>query len=56
MANNWEWTTKDAEAAVQKYAVAVEEVFGELAEAVRTDSILSRLKGPIAHSGFQRPL
>jgi len=49
-------TLAHTEAEVQKYAVAVDDVFGELAEAVKTDSILSQLKRPVAHSGFQRLL
>lgn len=33
---------------------AAAEVFAEIADAIRTDSVRARLKGPVAHSGFRR--
>jgi len=41
---------------VAKYGEAIDEVFAEIAEALTTDSVLKRLDGPIAHSGFRRLL
>ncbi|MHB0939618.1 MAG: aminotransferase class III-fold pyridoxal phosphate-dependent enzyme [Armatimonadota bacterium] len=41
---------------VAKYGEAIDEVFGEIAEALATDSVMERLNGPIAHSGFRRLL
>ncbi len=39
-----------------RYAEAVDHVFGELAQAVTRDDVSSRLRGPVAHSGFKRLL
>lgn len=39
---------------VERYLVAVHEVFGELAAAVREGTVAERLRGPLKHSGFQR--
>jgi glutamate-1-semialdehyde aminotransferase len=39
---------------VEAYLVAVSEAFGIIAEALRTNTVMSRLKGPVAHSGFKR--
>jgi glutamate-1-semialdehyde 2,1-aminomutase len=39
---------------VERYLSALDEVFGELAEAIAMDDIPSRLKGPVKHSGFRR--
>lgn len=39
---------------VKKYAAAVDEVFSILKEALDTNTIEKRLKGPVAHSGFAR--
>jgi glutamate-1-semialdehyde 2,1-aminomutase len=36
------------------FEAAAGEVFGELAEAIRTESVTARLRGPVAHSGFRR--
>jgi len=41
---------------VERYAEAVEEVFGEMAEALRAGDVEGRLKGPVAHKGFRRLL
>lgn len=39
---------------VAKYGEAVNEVFGLLKKAVDTNTVEKRLKGPVAHTGFQR--
>jgi len=39
---------------VERYGRAVDEVFGEIARALGNGDIASRLKGPVAHSGFAR--
>lgn len=39
---------------VKDYVVAVEEVFGEIASALSSGTLLHKLKGPVAHTGFQR--
>jgi glutamate-1-semialdehyde 2,1-aminomutase len=39
---------------VEQYLVTVEAVFRELEEAIRKDAVGSMLKGPVAHTGFQR--
>ncbi len=38
------------------FAKALDNVFPQLAEAIAKDDIKSRLKGPVAHTGFQRLL
>jgi glutamate-1-semialdehyde 2,1-aminomutase len=40
--------------ACKKYAKAVDEVFGVIARARKEGGIKKYLKGPVAHSGFQR--
>ena len=42
--------------AIARYAVALDEVFSVLAEAVRENAIADALDGPVAHGGFQRLL
>ncbi len=42
------------EAHVRAYARAVDETFATLTEAIRTDSVRARLKGPVARTGFER--
>lgn len=42
------------DAVVSSYLDAVHEVFGILADAVATDSVERRLKGPVAQTGFAR--
>lgn len=39
---------------VKSYLEAVEEAFGEVAEALKQNDITPRLKGPVAHTGFRR--
>jgi hypothetical protein len=41
---------------IERYAAAIDEVFGEIAEALRRGDVMARLKGPVAHSGFRRLL
>jgi len=41
---------------IDKYVAAVDEVFGEIADALRKGDVQERLKGPVAHSGFRRLL
>jgi len=41
---------------VDKFAAAVDEVFGEIAEALRKGNVEQGLRGPVAHSGFRRLL
>jgi glutamate-1-semialdehyde 2,1-aminomutase len=36
------------------YGKAIDEVFEEIADALATGSVLARLEGPIAHTGFRR--
>lgn len=42
------------EAHIKKYLHAVDEVFAVLAEAIKTKTTRKRLRGPIAHTGFER--
>lgn len=42
------------DAQIERYLEAVEVTFGELVEALRLGSVETQLKGPVAHSGFQR--
>lgn len=39
---------------VDQYLAAAEDVFAELAEAIRKDDIAARIGGPVRHSGFAR--
>jgi len=39
---------------VELYGAAVDEVFGEISNALRAGNVKVRLKGPVAHSGFTR--
>ena len=39
---------------IAKYAAAVDEAFAEIAEALHQGDVLARLRGPVAHRGFQR--
>ncbi len=39
---------------IDGYLGALEEVFGLLAQAIHTDKVEAQLRGPIAHTGFQR--
>jgi len=41
---------------IARYTAAVDEVFAELADALCRDEVPARLRGPVAHSGFQRLL
>lgn len=41
---------------VALYGRAIDEVFGEIADALAAGDIEARLKGPVAHSGFRRLL
>ncbi|PKO22928.1 MAG: class III aminotransferase [Chloroflexi bacterium HGW-Chloroflexi-1] len=36
------------------YGAAIDEVFAEIARALAADDVVARLKGPVAHTGFQR--
>jgi glutamate-1-semialdehyde 2,1-aminomutase len=39
---------------VEAYLAALDEVFGEIAEALGKDEVASRIGGPVKHSGFAR--
>ncbi|MDA1137132.1 MAG: aminotransferase class III-fold pyridoxal phosphate-dependent enzyme [Planctomycetota bacterium] len=39
---------------VENYLAALDEVFGELASAIKADDIESRIGGPVKHTGFAR--
>jgi glutamate-1-semialdehyde 2,1-aminomutase len=39
---------------VQRYLKAVDQVFGDLATALRHDTVLDSLRGPVRHDGFRR--
>ncbi len=39
---------------VDMFGQAVDEVFAEIAEALEADEVRQRLRGPVAHTGFQR--
>jgi hypothetical protein len=41
---------------IAAYVAAIDEVFGEIAEALRQGDVAKRLRGPVAHSGFKRLL
>jgi len=47
-------TVAHTEEIVERYGRAIDEVFGEMADAVSKGDISNRLKGPVAHSGFRR--
>ena len=49
-------TLAHTDAVVNRYAEAVDQVFGELALALAEDDVTRRLRGPVAHSGFKRLL
>jgi glutamate-1-semialdehyde aminotransferase len=39
---------------IEDYLIAVDGAFATLAEAIKSEDVASRLRGPIAHSGFKR--
>lgn len=39
---------------IQKYDRAIDEVFGEIALAIKQGTVKDQLKGPVAHAGFRR--
>ena len=41
---------------IARYVTAIDEVFAELADALQQGEVQTRLKGPVAHSGFRRLL
>lgn len=47
-------TSAHTDAIVDRYLGALDETFGELKQAIEKNDVESRLRGPIAHSGFQR--
>jgi len=47
-------TMAHTEEIISLYGRAIDEVFGEIANALSTGNIKARLKGPVAHSGFRR--
>ena len=47
-------TLAHTEEIVDRYAAAVDEVFGELAAALAAGEVTERLKGPVAHATFRR--
>ena len=49
-------TLAHTDAVVERYGAAIDEVFGLMAEVVESGEVRSRLKGPVAHSGFRRLL
>ena len=44
------------EAVLNKYDRAIDEVFADIAAALKRGDVLDRLQGPVAHSGFRRLL
>jgi glutamate-1-semialdehyde 2,1-aminomutase len=46
------WAHQDAH--VDRYLAAVDHIFRELADAIRSDDIETRIGGPVKHSGFKR--
>jgi len=49
-------TLAHTEQIVAMFADALNEVFGEMADAIKRGDVQKRLKGPVAHSGFRRLL
>jgi glutamate-1-semialdehyde 2,1-aminomutase len=49
-------TLAHTEEIIASYIAAIDEVFGEIAEALRQGNVTKRLRGPVAHSGFKRLL
>lgn len=47
-------TSAHSDAIIDRYLSALDETFGELKQAIDKNDVESRLRGPIAHSGFQR--
>lgn len=47
-------TLAHTDALVDRYIDAIDTVFGKLEDALTTDSLGARLKGPVAHTGFRR--
>ncbi len=47
-------TLAHTDAVVDRYAEAIDAVFENLAETLATGDALTQLRGPVAHSGFQR--
>jgi glutamate-1-semialdehyde 2,1-aminomutase len=47
-------TAAHTEEVVKKYDAAIDEVFGQMADAIRHEQVDNLLKGPVAHSGFRR--
>jgi glutamate-1-semialdehyde 2,1-aminomutase len=41
---------------IDRYLRAVDNVFETLARAIEEDTVLDRLRGPVAHTGFRRLL
>ncbi|MDZ7620429.1 MAG: aminotransferase class III, partial [Patescibacteria group bacterium] len=39
---------------IDRYAAAVDDVFGRLASVIGSDDVTCHLRGPVAHSGFGR--
>ena len=39
---------------IERYLVAVNNVFKEISEAINKDTVSSLLKGPVCHEGFKR--
>ena len=48
------WAHTDA--IIDRFALAVDEVFAELSRGIRAGKIRESLRGPVAHSGFRRLL
>jgi len=49
-------TLAHSEETIALYGAAIDEVFAQIAEGLRADTISGMLKGPVAHSGFRRLL
>ena len=49
-------TMAHTEEIIHLYGEAIDDVFGEIAEALAAGDVQSRLRGPVAHSGFRRLL
>lgn len=47
-------TAAHSPAIIDGYLVALDEVFGPLKKAIDRNEVMSQLRGPVAHSGFQR--
>lgn len=47
-------TAAHDETVLEPFAVAIDEVFADMANAIEANNIETRLRGPVCHGGFQR--